>query len=391
MCAKLLGIEHSNHSNEDLWSKNVFNSTFPVAFANYLWKCDPPQKVKYVTTDANFNIVIDEIGVDELFNCNGLTAEELYFSFEDVYTPYEKFLEGGFGSTKRLRRAKKIDLVVKQFEEDKAPEDYKSLRALEIKMTVVPDNSTINTPDNPGSEIVIRPTTTLYAALGLLDQCKFSREFANIKETLHDVWITLSNENGWEHNATLTGNSRQMKAAIAQICRKYHKKQIPLLLQPIWKTNAQDHELDKEHALDLIAWSNLAYVKLFLTKVPDTQTDDPTACRAARCLSKFIQYLYIGSGSSDIDRRINLGAIKVPEGYQTDKELSVNGAGTREFITARKKRGGKNDTYYKPRFPRKILHSIILNGGEKRLKPERRFDQSIYIMEKTGLYNSGNF
>lgn len=391
MCAKLLGIEHSNHSNEELWSKNVFNSTFPVAFANYLWKCNPSQKVKYVTTDANFNVVIDEIGVDELFNCKGLTAEDLYFSFEDVFRPYEKFLEGGFGTTKRLRRAKKIDLVVKRFEEGKAPDDYENLRALEIKMTVVPDNSTINTPDNPGSEIVIRPTTTLYAALGLLAQCKSARQFADIKGTLHDVWITLSVENGWEHNATLTGNSNQMKEATAQICKKYYKKQIPLLLQPIWKTNGQDHELDKEHALDLIAWSNLAYVKLFLTKVPDAQTDDPTACRAARCLSKFIQYLYAGSGSSDIDRRIDLRSIKIPDGYQTDKELSVNGAGTREFIKARKKHGGDNDTYLIPRFPRKILHSIILEDGQKRLKPERRFDQSIYIMEKTGLYDSEAF
>lgn len=391
MCAKLLGIEHSNHSNAALWSKNVFNSTFPVAFANYLWKSDPPQKVKYVTTDANFDIVIDELRVDELFNCNGLTAEELYFSFEDVYKPYERFLEGGFGDTQRLRRAKKIDLVVKRFEENKAPEDYENLRALEIKMTVVPDNSTINTPDNPGSEIVIRPTTTLYAALGLLDQCKTSREFTNIKTILHDVCITLSRDNGWTHNAALTGNSQQMKDALAKICKKYYRKQIPLLLQPIWKTNAQDHELDKEHALDLIVWSNLAYAKLFLTKVPDTQTNDPTACRAARCLSKFIQYLHNGSGGSAIDRRINLATIKVPDGYQTDKELSVNGAGTREFITACKKDGSRNDTYSKPRFPRKILHSIILDGGEKKLKPERRFDQSIYIMEKTGLYNSGAF
>ena len=391
MCAKLLGIEHSNHSNVKLWSKNVFNSTFTVAFANYLWKCNPPQKVKYVTTDANFNIVIDEIGVDELFNCSGLKAEDLYFSFEDVFSPYERFLEGGFGTTKRLRRAKKIDLVVKHFEEGKEPSNYENLRALEIKMTVVPDNSTINTPNDPGSEIVIRPTTTLYAALGLLDQCKFPKQFADIKGTLHDIWITLNDENGWTRNAALTENSSKMKDATEQICKKYFKKQIPLLLQPIWKTNGQDHELDKEHALDLIAWSNLAYVKLFLTKVPNAQTDDPTACRAARCLSKFIQYLYAGSGNSDIDRRINLKFIKVPDGYQTDKELSVNGAGTREFIKARKKHGGYNNTYLIPRFPRKILHSIILEDGQKKLKPERRFDQSIYIMDKTGLYDSTSF
>lgn len=389
MCAKLLGIEHSNHTNEKLWSKNVFNSTFPVAFANYLWKSDPPEKVKYVTTDKNFNIVIDEIDVDKLFNCIGMSPEDLYFSFEDVFRPYEKYIEGGFGRTKQLQRAKKIDLVVKRFEEGKKPIDYENLRALEIKMTVVPDSSTANNPSDPGSEIVIRPTTTLYAALGLLSECTRTNQFSNIKDALRDVWMTLSRDHGWKSNKILTENSQQMKAAVECICKKYYKKQIPLLLQPIWKTNGIDHELDKEHAFDLIAWSNLAYVKLFLTKVPEGGTDDPIACRAARCLSKFIQYLY--QCSSDVDRHINLQHIEIPDGYQTDRDISVNGAGTREFIKARKKHGGVNDTYLNPRFPRRILHSIIIGDGQKKLKPERRFDQSVYIMEKTGLYDSDEF
>lgn len=387
MCAKLFGIEHSNHKDDDLWGKNVFNSSFPIAFSNYLWQTN--QNAKYVTVDKDFNIVIDEISVDNLFNCIGLTPDELYFSFEDVYSPYEKYLEGGFGQSKKARRNKKIDLVVKHFVPGQPAKSFADLRALEIKMTVVPDNSTLKTPNDPGSEIVIRPTTTLYAALGLIDQCKRANQFSDIQAILHNVYIELSKDDGWKNNQVLMGHSIQLKSATEQICRKYYKKQIPLLLQPIWKTNGIDHELHPDHALDLVVWSNLAYVKLFLSKVSDTQGADDTANRAARCLSKFIQYLY--QSSSKANRRINLLDIKVPEGRQTDKEIAVNGAGTRAFIKSQKKSGGTNDTYLNPRFPRKIIRSIILDDGQKELKPERRFDQSIYIMDRTGLYDSPDF
>lgn len=389
MCAKLFGIMHSNHTDEELWGKNVFNSTFPVAFANYLWQQIPPVKIRYITTDKNFNIVIDDIGVDELFNCVGLTADDLYFSFEDVYSPYERFLEGGFGTTKSECRAKKTDLVVKRYSEELLPDAYECLRPLEIKMTVVPDVTTVKMPNDPGSEIVIRPTTTLYAALGLVSQCCRAEHFSSIEAILHDICVTLNRDDGWRNNQVLVANTRQMKEATERICMRYHKKQIPLLLQPIWKTNGIDHELHPDHALDIIAWSNFAYVKLFLTKLPIGNTADGTAKRAVRCLSRFIQYIY--QSSSKADRRINLHDIRIPDGYQTDKEFSIAGTGTREFVKGRRKAGGINDTYQTPRFPRKILHAIILEDGQKKLKPEKRFDQSIYIMDRTGLYDSEGF
>lgn len=389
MCAKLLGLEHSNHSSDELWGKNVFNSTFPVGFANYLWKSNPPMKAKYVTVDRNFDIVIDEISIEKLFNAEGLSPEDLHFSFEDVFFPYEKYIEGGFGENKDSRRDKKIDLVVKRYDENLHPDEYENLRALEIKMTVVPDNSTIRSSGDPGSEIVIRPTTTLYAALGLLDQCKIARQFKEIEESLHDIYAALSRDDGWKNNQVLLNHASQMKSVTSQICKKFYNKQIPLLLQPIWKTNGEDHELDFSHALDLVVWSNLAYVKLFLSKVPDDATTGTTATRATRCLSKFIQYTY--QSSSKESRRISLHDIRVTEGRQSDKEFAVNGAGTREFLKAKKKTGGYNDTYLNPRFPRKIIRSIILEDGQRNLKPERRFDQSIYIMDKTGLYESDDF
>jgi hypothetical protein len=33
---------------------------------------------------------------------------------------------------------------------------------------------------------------------------------------------------------------------------------------------------------------------------------------------------------------------------------------------------------YKPILPPKILKEIILNGGQSKLSPERRFDQTVY-------------
>lgn len=56
--------------------------------------------------------------------------------------------------------------------------------------------------------------------------------------------------------------------------------------------------------------------------------------------------------------------------HQTDKEFSVNGRITRPYM----------DCPRMNRFAvkRETLSKIILDGGEKELGPERRFDQTVY-------------
>jgi hypothetical protein len=89
----LFGIKHSNRyfEQKDAWGKNQFNSSFPVALASYLQHknidnvylmLDKQQKVKHakISTQKLYGIPPD--------------SNDLFFSFESVYTPYDRFVIG---------------------------------------------------------------------------------------------------------------------------------------------------------------------------------------------------------------------------------------------------------------------------------------------------------
>ena len=57
-------------------------------------------------------------------------------------------------------------------------------------------------------------------------------------------------------------------------------------------------------------------------------------------------------------------------GYQSDKEFSLNGKITKAYMDHPRRT--------KPILPPSVLKEIILNGGQNKLSPERRFDQSVY-------------
>ena len=50
-------------------------------------------KAVYYTTDHNMNKNITKIGIDELYGIDPL-GEDIYFSFETQYTPFQKYVTG---------------------------------------------------------------------------------------------------------------------------------------------------------------------------------------------------------------------------------------------------------------------------------------------------------
>lgn len=87
-----------------------------------------------------------------------------------------------------------------------------------------------------------------------------------------------------------------------------------------------------------------------------------STARLARCI-----YDISKSGKVRIDEVYRQMAFN----YQTDKEFSVSGAITNRYM--------RSPRLESPIVPRDALYDIILNGGEKLLMPERRFDQTIYF------------
>lgn len=152
-------------------------------------------------------------------------------------------------------------------------------------------------------------------------------------------------------------------------------------MQTIWKTQGKSPFL-AHNAFDIIIWSDFAFTRLFL----DSSKDTNEITRQVRSSLRFARALYEASTTGKI--RLNDIYTKMAFQYQTDKEFSVNGKTTVKYI--------KSKRTYRPSVETLALKDIILNGGEKLLSPERRFDQTIYftvarvyyemVAEKSQLY-----
>lgn len=101
----LYGITNSNRSQKDFWGKNQFNSSFPVALANYMR--DKGIRAQYIQIDSKLEPYVEELDIGVLFNANGAASEELYFAFEEKYEPYQELSYQNIGG---------IDLVVKHID-----------------------------------------------------------------------------------------------------------------------------------------------------------------------------------------------------------------------------------------------------------------------------------
>jgi hypothetical protein len=121
----LYGIEHSNRSKSDFWGKNQFNSTFPVALACYMR--DRGVNPVYISLSPDFDIINTEVPFDDIFRTK-LPNKNLNFCFESKFEPYQAFSRKDIGG---------IDLVIKD-----TPDNF--ITPLEIKLTVIPDHSTVN-------------------------------------------------------------------------------------------------------------------------------------------------------------------------------------------------------------------------------------------------------
>jgi len=337
----LFGINQSNRKGDDLWGKNQFNSTFPTALACYMRHKKIPAVYLYV--DSNLQVKSKEISLDEVFNTK-IKNEDIYFAFESKYEPYQKF---AFDDIKH------IDLVIKSSKE--------WFRPLEIKLTVIPDNSTCeNAEQDWGSEIVIRPASTSYCALGIANSCE--KQFKKIREILEPVCHGIQH---WDSKIEINSIKENLISSINSFQKEFHIKQKPFLMQPVWKTKGKSPVLN-DNAFDIFIWSDFAICRPFIER---SFSNDNEVTRYLRSTARMARILYELSctGKTHIEKIYTEMAF----GLQSDKEFALSGKVTREYM--------KSPRRVNPIFPPEILKDIILNGGEKKLSPERRFDQTVYF------------
>lgn len=352
MLPGLFGQRHSSRDYRNIraWGKNQFNSSFPASLVAYMrHKGLAPI---YIRTNGMNEIVHEPIPASMVLGIDPLN-DNAYYDFEAGYFPYEQYYTAA--------KKEKIDLVMID-RSKKSP-----LSGLEVKLITLPDNATKELPDADfGSEIVVRSPTILFLACSICS-CYDSAE-GRVK--LHNMLNTIGTEiKNWSEIRHVTPHYGEILQAILTVSKNLASRQTPLILQPIWKTNREMNDFDVQ-CLDVFVWSNLAVIQLALrekTPIDDISRNQRTIIWLYKMLWDFTQF-----GKFNYTDIVN----DLAYNYKTDKAFAVNGNLTNAFMRC--------VALTSPRISKYEIKNIILGGGQKFLRPERRFDA--YIVAHPELF-----
>ena len=341
----LYGILNSNRSGDDLWGKNQFNSTFPISLCCYMR--DQGISPIYIAVDEKGSTSArnNALTFDDVFGTVD-AGDSIHFAFESVFEPLRHFLYDDLPS---------IDVVIK----DRLDSFRK---ALEIKLTVVPDSSTVGKPEEEWcSELVVRPVSSAYAALQL---CRAMSD--QQREVIRGlIEPTASQIQNWDNVAEILAYNKRILDALGRAIPICVELQSPYLIQPIWKTEGKTGVLARQ-CFDVFVWSDLSVFKLPIDLAAREGRKDATrhVREAARHLRCFYEVLTRGKMTYEhIYGGMSLGK-------QTDKSFSISGVTTIQYM--------RHPHLRHPRFDATVLRHLILHGGENKLSPERRFDATVF-------------
>jgi HindVP restriction endonuclease len=344
----LFGIVHSNRdfTQNDTWGKNQFNSSFPAGLTNYLSAKGLDNN--YLTLDKDLKVQHSKISTTELFGIEP-TSDDLFFSFESPYTPYQQLIIG---------HLPRVDLVTQ------LRSNGQCLRPIEVKLTALPDNSTcVLGEEYYGCEIVIRPDTIVYLA------CSIVLNFKDSQVRLQNlIGKTFDDIQDWSDGSEVWTYITPMIAAIDRVILSILDKQEPLVMQPIWKTNGKSPKL-AENCLDIFVWSNFAFTQLFVDVARGELLEGANKItRQVRTIIWLFKMIFDFSKNGQINHHQIIDELS----YNTknDKAFAVSGRVTHRFMAC--------EALTKPRIHKKEIQEIILGGGQNLLSPERRFDAIIF-------------
>lgn len=374
--AELYGLTEANNKYKltKLWSKNNFNSAFPVSLALYmrdLKKLNAKYiKVRYNAKEGKLETYVDEISINELFNIVGVPANEVFYNFQAVYEPYKKCAGENFSES--------IDLVV----ERRNVKGTEQLRPLEVKLTVVPNSATAKKQEKDwGCELVVRPGTTKYCAAGMVQSFVDKKVTERVKDMFNEFKTDLggkSTKSVWDRYNEFEDDT--FKEALIQLFTKisinFYEHQKPLVMQPIWKTNGQDLSLSN-NAFDVFVWSDYALLYLLISNEFKDVKNMGYLTRSGRALMRMGKYMHEALGSDGTITADLMGifdALKELSKMKDDKDTSPQ---IRPYLT----NNASDDCLLTPRVKSGEIDKIINKKGIEQLKPERRLDQTIFFIK----------
>lgn len=296
----------------------------------------------YLILDENTELKHSKISAENLFRMPP-SHNNIRFVFETSFTPFNQIVE---------QKLPNVDVVITD------QESGEHIRPLEIKLTTLPDNTTVDLPDDEmGSEIVVRPDTIVYLALGIANNFRQNRHI--LKKHLEP----LESIRDWTSTDEIITRIDIIKQVLENLMLENLDTQRPLLVQPIWKTKGQTPVLE-EHAFDVFVWSDFGLTRLFFRET--VRKKIPRGTRSLVWLAKML-YDFAVSGKVNNEQVIDT----ITFNTKNDKAFSVAGSTTYKLM--------KCSELTKPRVKKDALKYIIQGGGENFLSPERRLDAAIWL------------
>ena len=308
----------------------------------------------YIKVDKDLKIVHGTVTVEEVFGSTPL-SENLFFGFEKEYAPYAPFI---------LETLPRIELVTY----DISGVQSKCLKPLEIKLTALPDNQTVDLQEKDyGCEIVVRPDSIVYVALKIAIGQKGNRP-----ELLKILAPVFEKQVNWEETESVLPLMPEISSAVEKLLEICVESQSPFMMQPVWKTIGKSLRL-AEYCFDIFVWSNLSFVKLFLDVA---KRNLKTISRHSRSVVWVAYMLYQFAKQGRIDHAYVID--KLSYNTKNDKAFACSGNITNPYM--------RSQQLLKPRLKREVVREIILGGGHKFLSPERRLDAA--ILNSEGLFSN---
>lgn len=358
----LIGLDYASHDfrESDSLGKNIFTNAFPLSLAQYISKIRglPVPLITALEAQGQLSTVQVPTKWEDII---GTDSDNAHFEFEGVYNGYGLYTHNG---------ANKSDVIVL---------DRKSgihLRPLEIKLVVVPTSSTASKPrDEQSCEIVVRPPTVEQLAFSLAHSYGTDRRI-ELQKIIVDA-LGKPNDYKWSDEQYMISAMPEILSAAANISRNGLDIQTPLVLTAIWRSEGQKPVLE-EHAFELFAWTDVAFLQLFIDQLRREYFDGAgnrrtklpkSISRPNRALVWLVRSLldYTIQGSLDF-RKIHS---EITFGVQSDKAGAFSGSAVLKHL--------KSPEFLEPRVKRTELHKLLNPSSAQFLMPERRLDAAIAI------------
>lgn len=342
----LFGLNHSNHdfTNPASVGKNIFTNAFPLALAQHLDR-NRGLPIPLIEASNEGGVLGTRQRMYSWGDLIGTEPEDASFLFEcifDGFRPYTKLTPN------------KSDVVI-------ARPDGTHTRAFEVKLVVVPNSQTASRPhDEQSCEIVVRPPSIEQIAFSIAHSYGADRrqDLLNIiVECLEEPMDFRWNDHDW-----MQKRIGRIYTATQEIVNGAIDSQTPFALSAVWRTVGQAPVLEK-HAFDVFCWTDMAFVQLFLDKMPPPGKKR-TITRPERSLVWLVSALYDYAAQSTLNFEKHHS--RITYGSQTDKAGSFAGDAPYRHL--------RSEQLFCPRVTKDELSMIVSEKTLDHLMPERRLD-----------------